>query len=317
MNQNNNQNPEQNPAARFFGDPASIVALAPALLKIHPDRSTVVIALDRGGRVLVSMRTDIPNTPTDQSQVAATYVANLLKVRAAAALVLTFHPDRLAAYSSRAEIVEALRSAGITVARELHVTDTRVIDADGHEHPLPTDEQIEQTRQIIGAPAPVDRNEKIQRVAPIEDAAVHAQTAALELAEADPTDAALALEAMCCLYLATGQIAARDVARYLLDITAGDYRDAVTLAIAAEQAMPNLPDVLVYTARRAPRAYAGHAYALAGLALYLTGEEVSARAALEHALAADRSNPLAGLLHRAIEAMIAPSTIRDLITTSL
>ena len=304
----------QNPDARFFGDPATIVALARALLKIHPDRSTVVIALDGDGRVLVTMRADLCDDPAEQTQTAATYVASLLKVRAVTALVLTFHPDRLAAYGSRVEIMAALRSVDIAVPRELHVTDEQVIDADGHAHPLPTDEQIAQARQTIGAPAPVDRREKIEKVAPIEDEAVHAQAAALDLAQANPADAALVLEAMCCRYLATGQIEARDVARYLLDIAQGDYRDGVTLAIASRQAMPNLADTLVYAARRAPRGYAANAYALAALALYLTGEEITARAALDQATAADRSNPLANLLNQAIDAMIPPSTIRDMLT---
>ena len=303
----------QNPDARFFGDPASIVALARALLNIHPERSTVVIALDGDGRVLVTMRADIDEDPAGQTQMAATYVASLVKVRAVTALVLTFHPDRLAAYASRAEIVAALRSVDIAVPRELHVTDELVIDADGRAYPLPTDEQIGQARQVIGAPAPVERREKIEQVAPTEDPAVHAQVAALNLAKADPADAALVLEALCCRYLATGQIEAGDVARYLLDIAQGDYRDGVTLVIASGQGMPNLADTLVYAARRAPRAYAANAYALAGLALYLTGEEIAARAALDQATAADRSNALANLLNQAVDAMIPPSTIRDMI----
>ncbi|MFV0533754.1 MAG: DUF4192 family protein, partial [Cumulibacter sp.] len=231
-----------------------------------------------------------------------------------AALVVSFHPNRLAAYGHRAQVTDTLSAAGTPVLAAMHVTDDRIITEDGTEHDLPTTEIIEQARRVIGNPAPVSRDAKIAMFEPVGDRDVTRRVdEASNDRQIEPTTAPDTLDAMCGLYLATGEVSAEDAAEYLLNIAVGIYRDAMILAVARPEAMPNQADTLTCLARRAPRSHAGNAYGLAALAHYLAGDTIAAQAAADRATAAQQHNMLAHIIDKAIKSMISPQKMRELL----
>lgn len=300
---------------RFESDPTALVALARALLTIHPDRSLVLIALGGTGQVKVTLRVDLSDDPHEQSGSAAHLVSIFLANDVSSVVVMTFHPQRLAAYGHRAAMSAALRTAGLPTLAALHVDDEQITTDDGETHPLPTGEQIDAARAVVGTEPPMDRSERIASMAPTGDDEVTAQVGRLEKVTADPQTAAGDLDALCCLHLSTGQIAAADAGRYLLNIAQVAYRDAFTVAIASPEAMANARDVLTDLARRAPRGYRADAYALAAVAYYLRGDGITAMAAVDQAHAADPHHTLARLIGIALQRGVEPGTIRQLLVT--
>ena len=299
---------------RYSGDdPTALVALARALLNVHPDKSLVMIGIGSDNQVKVTVRVDLTTDTDEQASSAAELAAICQRAEAVAAIAVTFHPQRLDAYAHRAQLTDSLADADVTLVRAMHVDDTAVTTDDGQQHSLPSDEQITALRRRMGAPEPTDRAEKVARLAPIKDQDVTNQVAWLEMIDADPTTAASDLEALCCLHLATGEITPEETARYLLNIAQPTYRDEIVGAVALEQNMPNMTDTLTHLARRAPRGYAAHAYSVAALAYYLHGDGIAAMTAVDHANAADPRYTLARLIEASLRAGIPPYKIREFI----
>lgn len=296
-------------------NPTDLVALIPALIHVHPDESLVVVALHADRSIAVTVRMDITDD-LDAQRESTTQIAKVCAENGATTgVALTFHPDRLAGYGHRAEMQAALHRAGITDTHGMHVDSEQITIDNGGTCPLPTPEQAARVRATVGAAGPIARSEKTAALAPVKDADVTNQVAWLDLETADPANAATDLDALCCLHLATGEIPAKDAARYLLSIAQVAYRDAVSVALAGPDVMPNAREALTDLARRAPRGYAADAYALAALTHYLAGDGIDAIEAVRHAKAAKPGHTLARLIEVSIHQGVAPTVIRDMLAT--
>lgn len=313
------------PVARLSA-PADLVAVVPHLIGFVPTESVVLLAL-RGPRrrVRVTLRLDVPR-PRDADRVAASLVDKVRVVRADAvvALVYTDEPGQRARQDLADALVRHCGEAGLELTEALLVRGGRFWSytcsgpcCPPEGTPLLREASgpvglVQAETALAGRAVLADRDALHASLAPADDPAL---TAAFRKAEggwprSGVDRAALLREALAAsprllphppaeaarLALALHDVLVRDeVATWSLD-------DAERLLALLHQ-----------LARQTPPPWDAPVCTLLAWTAYASGDGSTANVALERALATDPDYSLALLLRTALDRMVQPAEIRDLL----
>lgn len=309
--------------------PADLVAVVPHLVGFVPTESLVLLALQGPRRrVRTTMRLDLPQADA-ADRVAASMLARLRALRADAVVVLVYteEPGPLPRREVADALVRRCERTGLAVAEALLVRSGRFwsytctgpcCPAEGM--PLPS-----------GVSGPV---RLVQAERAMTGRAVLADRAALEAALAAPADSALPVAYLTALddplWAGTSRTERLALLRTALDgsprLTPLAPADAARLALALHDLrvrdevatwVLDEPDRLLALlhelARQTPPPWDAPVCTVLGWTAYATGDGGTANVALDRALATDPAYSLALLLRTALEGMVSPDQVRELL----
>lgn len=309
--------------------PADLVAVVPHLVGFVPTESLVLLALQGPRRrVRTAMRLDLP--PADVAErVAASMVARLRALWAEAVVVLVYTdlPGRLAGREVADALVRQCARAGLAVPEALLVRSGRFwsytctgpcCPAEGT--PLPGEVSgpvglVQAERAMTGRAVLADREALRAALAAPADPAL---TVAFREAADDPKWAGTSRRQRLTLLRTAlegsprpAPLAPADAARLALALHDVRVRDEAATWVLDEP--DRLLALLHELARRTPPPWDAPVCTALGWAAYTTGDGGTANVALDRALATDPAYSLALLLRTAVDGMVPPAEVRELL----
>jgi uncharacterized protein DUF4192 len=320
------------PARRL--DPGELIASLPALIRFHPTDSVLLVGFTSttsGLRVHCVLRVDIP-APADRAalceQLSTALIAQEIDLVAVVIIAEPVEPGgELPHREVAGALVRAFEAAHVEVAEALWAAriDTGVpwrsyTDPD-HTGTVANPQTVPVTAAVLAG-----------RSVFASRAALAAQLAADPAPVLDRRARQLAAlpplrphEAVTLLDRVIDQAATRS-AEAVLDedtvvglahaLTHPTVRDAGLRCALSDRAAAAL-EVWTVLTRRAPRPVVAHPASLLAASVYLQGEGTLANLALDIALAADPTHPLATVLRTCLDNVIPPVQFRALLTASI
>ncbi|KXK59543.1 hypothetical protein AWW66_23670 [Micromonospora rosaria] len=309
---------------------ADLVAALPYLLGFRPDDGSVVVMVNRNGRIVFTARADLPapGAPVHQLlDLAAHLVPVVRRQQPITDVILTGYgnPDHVDA--ALRTIGEAVTASGVTVREMLRVTGTRVVNLTCEKPACcppqgmpfdPTASLVAVQATAAGLVALPDRAAVAARFAPVAGAARDAVQRAtddalawLEAVTAAGTNAVDAVGAQTvrdALRQPDKRLSDGEAAWLTVLLTRTSVRDlAVDLTEPTDQHVTFWAEVT----RRAHDTLVPAPATLLALTAWRCGDGVLATMAAEHALQADPRYHLAHLLRQALHAGLPPSTFEQ------
>jgi hypothetical protein len=313
-------------SAARISSPTEIAALVPHLVGFVPEESLVLVCL-RGPRrrVGLTMRVDLAEC-ADAPSAAAALVGRAAHEQAVAAVLLVYTegPDRHDELVD--EVDEALASAGVALQDALLVRsgrwtsylcgDKRCCPAEGtplEDAPSPALQLVQAEQALRGRVVLPSRDQLVAELAP--PASAGGCAAAAEALSSDvrargriavQTDAVAAWAA--AVAAAEDPRAVPDAERLAVSLQDVQVRDRV-LAWAPDRPEP-LGRLLRAVARAAPPPYDAPACTMLAVVAWVQGDGALANVALDRALLAEPTYPLAVLVREALDQQVPPSVVR-------
>ena len=289
-----------------------VVAALPHLLHVHPQNSLVIFPTDPGRSPLA--RIDMPTTDAERDEVADELAA-VYRGRTAPVVLLAYTDRRDLAEAACTRIAQALEPSG-EVSAAVAVSGDRWVRLDRAEHGT-----VSQSSKDLfaaeglyrGSATPYDSEARhrasFDRVAnPVPEELMTAATMATTTARSTPDELAVERAWIALTidrYVATGgRLGDQDAARLISDVQHLDLRDHAWAAIDRSRSPQHgelWKDLLV----RSPAGTEAPPASLAAFSYWISGDGMSARAALER-VPAEQSYGLANLISTALRAGIDP-----------